>query len=218
MAFHVVVWIGFPVAGALAGTLLTFALDWIVGLSWAPFQGPLKLVDEVTGQWTLPVLVGVGLLLGLGLALITQKEVARVKVSGSEVVLVQGGGEQVVPRESVATAFEEHGRLVLQDDTGRRSGGVLLEDLSVDEVRLALTQHGYVWVDKDPFDGAFARWIPGAPALSADADAILAARQKALEKNNGTESEDFRHELARIDLVVRDVGDRQYWRPAAPTS
>lgn len=212
--FHAVVWVGFPVLGAAAGAVLAVALDWVVGLSWAPFQGPLTLVDELTGTWTLPALVASGLVLGLVFALIAQNDAARVTVGADEVVLNQGGDESTVPREAVATVFEEYGRLVLQDVSGCRPGGVLLEDVSVEKVREAFVRHGYDWVEKDPYDKEFARWVPGAPGLHSQADAVLGARQEALEKNNGVRSEDFRQELAKLDVVVREDGDRQYWRPA----
>lgn len=216
--FHAVVWIGLPFLGATAGAVLAVALDWVVGLSWAPFQGPLTLMDELTGTWTLPALVAAGLVLGLVFALIAQNDAARVTVGADEVVLNQGGDESKVPREAVATVFEEYGRLVLQDVEGRRPGGVLLEDVSVEKVREAFVRHGYDWAEKDPYDQEFARWVTGAPGIHSQADALLAARQEALEKNNGVRSEDFRQELAKLDVVVREDGDRQYWRPAVPRS
>src|SRR5690606_27367931 len=74
--FLAIVWLGFPVVGAVAGAVLALGLDWIVGLTWAPFQGPLSLVDEVTGAWTLPVFVAVGVVLGLVLALSAHGQVA----------------------------------------------------------------------------------------------------------------------------------------------
>lgn len=213
--FHVIVWVGFPLAGALAGVLLAFALDWIVGLTWAPFQGPLSLVDEVTGAWTLPVLAGVGVVLGLVLAVIAQREAAVVSVGPDEVTLTQDGDERVIARASVASVFAENGHVVVQDAAGRRGGAVRLEDLSQEKVREAFVGHGYTWVGKDPFDDRFTRWIPDSPAVSPEANAILAARQTSLEKNNGRDSEDFRQELEKIGVVVRDEGDRQFWRTIA---
>lgn len=210
--FLAVVWLGFPVIGAVAGAVLALGLDWIVGLTWAPFQGPLSLVDEVTGAWTLPVFVALGVVLGLVLALSAHGQVAWVQVEPGLVTLTQDGDEQTVVRGEVACVFAESGRLVLQDAAGRRRAGVRLEDLSRSKVEEAFVSHGYEWVEKDPFDDAFARWVPGAPALPPGADAILAARQTALEKKNGEDSEEFRHELAKVGVVVRDEGIRQYWR------
>ena len=211
--FLVVVWLGLPILGAVAGALLALLLDWIVGLSWAPFQGPLRLVDEVTGDWTLVVLVALGVVLGLLLALSAHGDVARVSVSDHEVSLAQDGDEQRVARAEVACVFAENGRLVLQDDSGRRRAGVRLEDLDVASVEEAFTNHGYAWVERDPFEAQFSRWVPDGPGLPAGANAILTARQKALEAKNGEDSEDFRRELAKLDVVVRDEGTRQFWRP-----
>lgn len=214
-SFHLVVWLGFPLAGALAGALLAWGLDWVLGLSWAPMQGPLELVDELTGRWTLEVLVALGVVLGLVIAVLTHREVARIRVSDEEVSVQQEGHERRVPALEVAAVFPEWGRLVLQDVAGRRLVWARLEDLAPEQVRAAFVSHGYPWVAADPYDAEFRRWVPGAPALPVGADEVLVARQKALETNNGQDAEEFRLELQKLGVVVRDEGDRQYWRPTS---
>lgn len=211
-SFHLVVWLGFPLVGALAGGLLALLLDWALGLSWVPLQGPLELVDEVTGDWTLPVLIGLGVLLGLGVALAAQHDVARVAVAADAITLTDGGREQRVERAEVAAVFAEKGHVIVQDARGRRRASARLEDLSEQQVRDAFTTHGYAWVDADPHAEEFSRWVPDAPSLPPGANAVLVARQKALESNNGHDAEEFRLELEKLGVVVRDEGDRQYWR------
>lgn len=211
-SFHLVVWLGFPVVGALAGGLLAGALDWVLGLSWAPMRGPLELVDELTGEWTLPILLGIGALLGLGIALATQHEVARIEVGPDGATLTQDGRDQHVAADEIDVVFTENGLVVVQDATGRRRAWARMEDLSEPQVRTAFTEHGHAWVEADPFAGDFSRWVPDAAALPAGANAVLVARQKALESNNGQDAEDFRLELAKLGVVVRDEGDRQFWR------
>lgn len=211
-AFHLVVWIAFPLVGAVAGALVALLLDWALGLSWVPFQGPLELVDELTGGWTLPVLAVVGLALGLVIAVLTQRDVARLEVGADQVTLSQEGREQCVTAGEIAAVFAEDGLLVVQDAVGHRRAWVRLEDLSVREVEEAFVEHGHPWVDADPFADDFSRWVPDAPALPTGANAVLVARQKALESNHGRDAEDFRLELEKLGVVVRDEGDRQYWR------
>lgn len=40
----------------------------------------------------------------------------------------------------------------------------------------------------------------------------MKARQKALKEEETDDIEDFRLELAKIGIVVREEGTRQYWR------
>lgn len=211
-SFRLVAWLGFPLVGALAGALLAWGLDWLLGLSWAPMRGPLEFVDEVTGDWTLLVLVGLGALLGLVIAGAAHREVARIAVTGQEVTLTQDGQETRASRDRVAAVFSEQGLLVVQDAVGQRLAWVRLEDLAETQVRQAFVEHDYPWVEGDPFADEFSRWVPDAPTLPAGANAVLVARQKALETNQGQDAEDFRLELQKLGVVVRDQGDRQFWR------
>lgn len=212
-AFHVVVWLGFPLAGALAGWLLTLGLDTIVNLSWAPFQGPLRLVDDITGSWTLPVLLGLGAVLGLMLALSAYGEVPTVTVEPEGITITRDDTVQRVDRSDAATVFAEGAQLVVQDASGRRRALAPIGDLPIDKLRGALTSHGYAWTEADPFETAFSRWVENAPALPVGADAILVARQRALDKGHEQDAEDFRLELDKVGVVVRDDGKRQFWRP-----
>lgn len=39
----IIVWLGFPLAGALVLWALKLAAGWVAGLPWAPLQGPFEL-------------------------------------------------------------------------------------------------------------------------------------------------------------------------------
>ncbi|PSK63604.1 hypothetical protein B0E53_04446 [Micromonospora sp. MH33] len=44
---------------------------------------------------------------------------------------------------------------------------------------------------------------------------MLRARQRAVDAGRGGEAAELRGELARLGVVVRDEGKRQYWRLVA---
>jgi len=77
----------------------------------------------------------------------------------------------------------------------------------------AFRKHGYPWSDDgDPHRDQYRRWVPDMPDLPASANALLKARELALQKKDKTDAEDLRKELARLGYVVREEGTRQYWR------
>ena len=55
--------------GAGLGWALPVVLDWLLGLPWIPFRGPMSLIDSVPDQIALPVLIGLGLVAGVVLGL-----------------------------------------------------------------------------------------------------------------------------------------------------
>lgn len=75
-----------------------------------------------------------------------------------------------------------------------------------------MRNHGYPWTDADPFVNDFQRWVPNMEELPAGADALLKARQQALEKRNDHDIAELRDELAKLGVFVKDTKKRQYLR------
>ncbi|MFF2269044.1 hypothetical protein ACFVTZ_12275 [Cellulosimicrobium cellulans] len=89
-------------------------------------------------------------------------------------------------------------------------------ELATDRLAAAFRSHGWPWHDDDPWAEEFRRWVPGDPALPPSADAVLRARAAMLQSDKTADAADLRRELARLDVVVRDVDKVQHWRPATP--
>ncbi|MFF2833416.1 hypothetical protein ACFVSK_16765 [Cellulosimicrobium cellulans] len=89
-------------------------------------------------------------------------------------------------------------------------------ELATDRLATAFRSHGWPWHDDDPWEEEFRRWVPGDPSLPPSADAVLRARAAMLQSDKTSDVVDLRRELARLDVVVRDVDKVQHWRPATP--
>ena len=77
----------------------------------------------------------------------------------------------------------------------------------------AFRRHGYPWHAHDPYADLFRRWVPDSGHLPPPVDAVLAARGTALRKKARTEARELRDAVEKLGFVVRDEGDRQFWRP-----
>ncbi|MEU5947844.1 hypothetical protein ABZ793_20085 [Micromonospora sp. NPDC047465] len=204
-------WGGCPALGAGAGWLLTAGAGWLAELPWAPAQ---KLFGLVAGLPDPQAGIGglaVGALGGLLVAAIGTAERLAVTVCAGRVALRRGGTRREVERRGVRAVFLDGRDLVL---LGPDDGELVREksDLAPDRLRAALRAHGWPWAEADPHRDAYRRWVPGLPGLPAGADALLRARQRALDDDRGGEARELRGELARSGLVVRDERRRQYWR------
>ncbi|AEW98394.1 YqeB family protein [Streptantibioticus cattleyicolor] len=200
----------FALVGAGTGRLLGPLAHWLVTLPWAPMQGPARLVAALPA----PVLYAVGAVAGLALGLVARHEQLVIRLTGDHVVLSRKGRQHGFARDAVATVFRDGKDLVLLG----HDGGELARqacDIDANRVADAFAAHGYRWAKSDPHGDRFRRWVPGTPGLPAGADALLKARQTALDKKGPTADEagELRDELARLGVVVRDEKRRQYWRP-----
>ncbi|MDF2808719.1 MAG: hypothetical protein K0S43_3665 [Cellulosimicrobium sp.] len=89
-------------------------------------------------------------------------------------------------------------------------------ELASDRLAAAFRSHGWPWHDDDPWAEKFRRWVPGDPSLTPSVDTVLRARAAMLQSDKTSDAADLRRELARLDVVVRDVDKVQHWRPATP--
>ncbi len=206
-----VLWGGIPVLGGAAGGLLAFGAGWVAGLPWAPLQGLFRLVDGLNEGYALSGGVGVGVLAGLVIGAIGTAERVRVTVESSRVRLRRGSAEREIGRPETRVVFVDRQDLVLLDaDDGELARQ--RSDLPAGQLAAAFRAHGWPWVEEDPHRATYRRWVPDLPGLPTGADALLRARQEALERGRGDEARELREELARYGVVVRDDDKRQYWR------
>jgi len=204
---RVLAWLGLPLAGAA----LLFLVVRLAG--WLPLPGPLRLVRGLPEPAATIVVVVVGVLLGLVLAALVDRESLTVQFTMAELVLSRPGSTVAVARAEVAVAFPDRDELVLLSPTGRE---LAREPCHLSAARLgrAFIDYGIAWAEQDPYFASYRRWVPDLPELPPSAHALLAARQKALESGDDSDKRELRAELGRVGYVVRDDHKRQYWRPA----
>jgi hypothetical protein len=207
----VLMWAGFPLLGAGLGAGLTAVSGQVADLPWFPFQGWFALLDRWPVERSYPVGAAVVALAGLVLAFLGTRERLTVTVGRTSVRLHRNGHGRDVARAGVAGVFRDGKALVLLD----AGGGELARepsDLSAERLRAAFTGQGWPWVEQDPYGTAYRRWVEGLPGLPPGADALLRARQRAVDAGRAGEAAELRGELARLGVVVRDERKRQYWR------
>ncbi|MEU5157116.1 hypothetical protein [Glycomyces sp. NPDC021274] len=208
--------IGLPLAGAALGWGLTFIVEWIVGLRWFPFQGLFELFTELSETLRLVVALAVGLLLGIVLALFAVHEMLKISVGRDRIALKRGDYDRELDRADVSGVFVQDKRVVVLGHRRQELANVEF-DLDRDKLASALRKHGYAWLPGgDPYAAEFKRWVPGAEGLPKGANAVLKARQQALEKSNGGDLAELLDELDTLGVVVHDKDKKQYWRLADP--
>ena len=199
--------------GAGLGWGLWALLDWLLGLPWIPFRGPLSLVASIPEQIALPALIGLGVVAGVVFGLFALHDELSVTVDPSEVRLRRGEMDRRLPRPAVQAVFLDGKDLVLLGDD---SNELAREKTDRPAARLAaaFTGHGYPWRDADPRAGDFRLWTATTQGLPAGAGALLSMRARALQDGKAADVRDLRAELVNLGVVVRDEGRKQYWRRA----
>ncbi|QBJ96349.1 hypothetical protein ERC79_10510 [Rhodococcus sp. ABRD24] len=209
---HIALWTMLPIFGALVGLVLSRVPSWLAALAWFPNQDKITELADVIGFKVALVVAIVGLLAGCLLAVMAYDHIVSVTVDDQNVTIRRSDEVTILSAAEVNCVFVDEGHLVLlgsvSEELARERTG-----LSLDALEVAFTSHGYSWRGRDPHADSFTRWIDGASGLSQDANAILRARQDAMDSGDSEDQRELRSELARHRIVVRDSGKRQYWRP-----
>ncbi|MGK5630271.1 YqeB family protein [Streptomyces sp. URMC 123] len=203
---------GMPALGAVLGLLLPPGARWLVELPILPMRGLFEFSAGAEEPWQIVAFAAGGLLLGLGCALAAATGAMKLTVTDARLVAERREGTEAVERADVAAVFLDGAELVV---LGRDSRHLLrgAHQGSAGAVAAAFRAHGYPWREADPYAGRYRRWVPGAPDVPAEADAVLAARRVALKRRTDKDVRALNDSLERLGYVVRDEGGEQYWRP-----
>jgi hypothetical protein len=204
-------WAVLTALGAAAGWLIRIATGWVASLPWVPLPGPLELLARLPDPQATIAAVGLGTAAGLAIAYQGQRETLTATITTGRVALTRTGETIELPRTVVHAVFLDRKQLVVLGPAGDELARIP-SDLDADRLRDAFERHGYPWHPADPYQDRYQRWVSGMPDLPPGADALLAARERALGRRDKHDVAELRTELAKLGIVVREPGQRQYWR------
>lgn len=204
---------GIPALGLLLGLLVPPFARWLIGLSIPlPMRALLRLLAAANEPWEIAIGLGAGLVLGLGVALVAMTDATKVTLTDAELRLDRDGPSRTIARGDIDAVFLDGKRLVVLD----RESRLLVSEAHqapAGALASAFRAHGYPWCEADPHADRYRRWIPDTPDLPLAVNALLAAREVALEKKSGKDILDLRDAVESLGFTVRDEDARQYWRP-----
>lgn len=208
--YHLFLWTAFPLVGALAGWLLSELPGWVDGKP-VPFGFVFRTLDDLSGPVLTIALIALGAVGGAVLSLSAYDEVVRLDISDSTIEVKVTDTAKSYRRDQIDAVFVEGKTMVMQ---ARDTSELVRQktEHSSDRLKAAFESHGYPWREGDPHEAELARWVDGVPGLSEHANAILRARQVAIDADKKSDITELHAEAARLGVVVRDVKKRQYWR------
>ncbi|MCP3740007.1 YqeB family protein [Rossellomorea sp. BNER] len=210
---RMIIYSGFGILGLVIGYFLPRIAAWALTLPWVPFHGPIKLINSLlNGPWMEWITAAIGLIAGLVLAYISIKESLIATISDHEVQLDKDGHTKRIKRNEIDEIFIDRKELVILGTSGHE----LLREKHEESPKLVeegFKKHGYPWSPEGyPYMDHYRRWVLDTPDLPPAINALLKAREKALQKKETADIKDLRHELAKSGLIVRDEETRQYYR------
>lgn len=201
-----------PLVGGLVGLALPLVAGQLGRIPVLPFGPLLRGLAGLDRGWELAVPIAVATAAGLALAVVAILEAGRLVISETQLCYDRERRARVAARSDVAVVYPDRGKLVVLD----RASRVLIAgplDAAPDVLAAALRAHGYPWADADPYADLYRPWRPDAPELPDTVNALLAARQIAVERRSRRDIDDLGDAVQKLGYVVRTDGRSQFWRP-----
>lgn len=150
-------------------------------LDSTPVEAPgwLQLLGDLPQGWSLAVMLGLGVIVGVVLTVFTFREALSLRVFDDHIESAVVGREGWTERSTTTAVFRDTATVVL---LRRNAAPVLLpnaEDLREQDLKAAFERHAWPWHDADPHADEYERWVDGRPDFTADEHTLLRRRLEA---------------------------------------
>ncbi|MGO1850280.1 YqeB family protein [Microbacterium sp. JB110] len=200
----------------LGGPVLAAWLVDMFDLSPLPTPGVLQVVAGLPWAWSIPIGALLGVVGGVLLALNIESEGLRLTVATDHIEYRQEDREGWIERTDVATMYPDGHYVVVLDPRERIRVRLNADGVSRSALASTMREHGYPWLDQDPFEGDYARWVDGKPGFTSGEHRLIREWRRKRRKNTGRmEAEEA---LREAGLVVRCRGERVEARRAGGVS
>ncbi|MCF7616682.1 hypothetical protein P9D51_18565 [Bacillus sonorensis] len=200
-----------PVLGAVLGWFLPVIADWMLMIPIVPFKGPLEFVASFNSYWVSIIAAIIGIIAGLFFSQYIFNEILKVLISDQNVRLLMKEKEEMIEKKEISTVYLENKDLVILGVNGNE---LYREQIEAKKplVEKAFKHHGYQWAEEDPFKNKYQRWVADHPHFPSHINALLSARERALQENQQEEAKILRKDLSKLGVVIQDNDKRQYVR------
>ncbi|UYM06770.1 YqeB family protein [Solicola gregarius] len=203
--------VGAPVLAVLLAWVVPAAADWIHGRPRFAESSTVQRIAAAHDGTTQAIVLTAALMCGAALAAYAIRTALTIHVGHDTVTLSRGRRVESYPRDLIDAVFVEDGRLVLLDTRTRVLADARLTG-HVDALPDAFRIHHYPWNDHDPYADELQRWIADGPEIGHADHEVFRARAQALASDDRATARRLRRELDGLGYIVRDEGNRQYWR------
>ncbi|QVY61862.1 YqeB family protein [Cytobacillus gottheilii] len=200
-----------PVIGALVGWFIPVIADWTARIPIMPFGAVLDWVASLEGRWVSAAAALLGILAGIIFIVYVFNETLKINVTDAKVKLCIHKVVKQIDRDMISAIYMDGKDLVILSHKGKEIFREQSESKK-EWVSKVFRQHLYPWKDHDPFASRYQRWVANHPQFPQDVNALLSARERAMQEEEAEEAKVLRKDLAELGVVIHDENKRQYVR------
>ncbi|WP_066188006.1 MULTISPECIES: YqeB family protein [Gracilibacillus] len=206
-----------PLIGALLGWFIPVIADWLVMVPFIPFDPFFRWIAAWDNVWVPVIGLVIGLIAGVIFIIYAFSESLKMTMTDQGVTLKKLGQQEYLEREALSAVYLDRKEIVFLGGQGQELYRGESE-AKVTAIEKAMQDHRFPWQRNDPYAGHYQRWVADHPDFSSAINALLSAREKALQADDSKEANTLRKDLAAEGIVIHDEDKRQYVRIAGGTT
>lgn len=206
-----IMYIVLAILGGIIGFFMPQIGDWISNIPIVPLGDLIETISSYNKFWFRIVSTPLGLGVGIIVAYWFTQELLTIEISNQKVYLNKGNYQPTFAVQDIKYVFSDGKQLVILGKSGMEMTRVE-HDEKIKNLAKVFQKHDFPWVDEDPYKEQFRRWVENTPDIPSAVNALMKAREKALQKEDEEDVEDLRNEILKLGFIVRDENTRQYWR------
>lgn len=211
----VLIWLLPSLIGTVVGWLLPAWAKAASNLPWIPFiQGPLNLIASFDSPWTIVVTTILGIITGIILTILAYNYTLTITVTEQKLSFGLNEEHWYFFKKDIKAVFIEKKEVVVLSKKDVELFRCKSE-LKARHIKPTLLNYDYLFIEKNPFEDEFKKWVPELPELSRSAHALLKARERSVKEKDIENCLELSQELAKIGVSVRDRNQQQYFRKTA---
>lgn len=204
--------------GAVLGYFFKRILEWVNRIGIFSDDSKISFITKITntlhsalGGWATLFFMMLGLLLGLYIIVILLKESPTVTVTEHLIEVKSHAETFTYTFDEIKNIYYDKNQLVIVSMSGHE---LLRKSYEINKNNLenALQDYKYPFSFQDPYEGVFKKWSADFNELSTAQNALLKAREVAKKHEDYEEVDKLARELSKLNIVVKDKGNKQYWR------
>lgn len=207
----VIILLFFIVIFGLSGWFIPVIANALLNFEIIPYIKIVEFIASFEHTKTSIIATIIGVIIAVIFAIAIIVESLKVTITPQNIMLTVKDKTETIDKKEISAIFMDKRELVI---LGPHSNELYREEFDVKKAKVkeAFQYYRYPWYDEDPYIDEYERWVKDHPDFPEKINALLKARQVALEDDETDEAKQLRRDLAKLGVVIKDKKKAQYVR------
>lgn len=200
------------ILGGVIGWYLPVIASWLMKLPFIPYSQFFEWIATLNNPWVSIITLCAGIIAGIIFIIYIFSENLQIVVNDLKIKTRLNDHENEFPKADIGAIYMDKKQLVFLGNDGQEIFRGDKPEGKPALIQQSFLQFGYPWKEEDPFEKDYFLWVTDHPDFNSHTNAMLSARENAIEEKKDKKIIDLQKELTKLGVVIKDRDGKQYVR------